>query len=288
MGETNKGRLYILLTAVCFSLGGICVKSITWSSLSINCVRSIISLMMLLAYKKSFKLNFSKTNVLGAVLTALTSILYMLANKLTTAGTTIVLEYIAPILVFLFEVCFRKRDVVFSEVIITFLVFNGCVLSFADNIDMSHIIGNILAICSGFTYAGQLIVMSSNDSNSQDVVIIANGISFLVSLPFLLTDKNLVFSVNNIVWVLILSVFQYGMANIFLSIGSKMVDSVESSLILTIEPILNPIFVLLINGERMGPLAVIGSVLVIASVTFHTIISSKKYNISKKRGEHYD
>lgn len=276
MSETNKGRVYILLTALCFSLGGVCVKSITWSSLSINCVRSIISLAMLLMYKKSFKLDFSKTNILGAILMAASSVFYMLANKLTTAGTTIVLEYIAPILVFLFEVFFRNRKTTFSEVIITFLVFVGCVLSFADNIDMSHIIGNILAICSGFSYAGQLIVMSSDNSNSQDVAIIANGISFLFSLPFLLTDKNLVFDYNNIFWVLILSIFQYGMANLFLSIGSKKLDSVECSLILTIEPIVNPILVMLINGETMGPLAVLGSVLVIASVTIHTITSNRK------------
>lgn len=282
MSEKNWGFVILVLTAFLYGLGGVCVKSITWSALSINCIRSLISLFIFVIYKKSFRIEFSKTNLLGAAFMAASSVFYMLANKLTTAGTTIVLEYIAPILVFLFEVIFRKRKVVLFEALLTLMVFIGCVLSFADNIDMSHILGNIFAIMSGFAYAGQLIVLASNNSNGQDVSIIGNLMSFLFSLPFFLTDAKLSFDYVNIIWILILSIFQYGMANLLLSIGMKKVEKVKASLILTLEPIINPILVYFINGEAMGKLAILGSIIVIVSISVYSIISSDKIETIKE------
>lgn len=264
----TSGRILILCTALLWGLTGVCVKSITWNALSIIAVRSIISLIMLFCIKRSFHLRFTKTNILGAVMMSVTGILYVMAIKLTTAGTAIVLQYMAPILVFLFAVIFRGRRAKTIEVILTLAVFAGCVLSFASSLDFTHVLGNILAVASSFTYAGQIIVMNEQGCDTQDCTIISNGISFLVCLPFLLTD-NLVFDAANIIWLLILSVFQYGLANILFAKGIKLIDSVEASLLLTIEPVFNPIPVAIFCGEYMDILAVIGSAIVIISVALY-------------------
>lgn len=270
--ELNIGRIQLAFTAVLWGLAGVCVKSIEWGSMSLMAARSIISLIMIFIYKRTLKVRFTKTNLLGALLMSATGILYVEAIKLTTAGTAIVLQYIAPILVFLFSVVFQHRKAKLSELLITLAVFGGCVISFADNLDPTKIAGNLLGLASGITFAGQIIVMNRNDSDSDDCLLISNGISFLFCLPFLFTDSHLAFDMKNIVWVLILGIFQYGLANILFSLGIKKVDKIEASLILTIEPIFNPIPVALLGIEKMGALAVVGSAIVIVFVSLYGLL----------------
>lgn len=270
--EHNLGRLFIVLTALLWGLAGVCVKSITWSSFSLMAVRSVISLLMLSAVKKSFKAKLSKANILGAVAMSATGILYVEAIKLTTAGTAIVLQYIAPILVFLYAVIFQKRKAKLSEAVITLAVFGGCVLSFADSLDPTRIVGNILGLLSGITFAAQIIIMNDENSDSDDCLYLSNIISFAICFPLMFFDKNLSFDLKNIVWVLILGIFQYGLANILFSRGIKRVDKIEGSLLLTIEPIFNPIPVAVFCGEKMGKLAICGFAVVVFFVTLYGLL----------------
>jgi len=269
--EKTSGRLLILCTALLWGLTGVCVKSISWGAMSIIAFRSIVSLLMLFIMKRSLRLRFSRTNLLAALMMSITSILYVISIKLTTAGTAIVLQYMAPIWVFLFSVIFRKKRPHIYEILLTFCVFAGCVLSFADTLDFTHVLGNLLAIGSSLTYAAQIILMNSSECDTQDCTIISNGMCFLVCIPFLFTDT-LVWDFQNILWLLILAIFQYGLANILFSIGIKKIDSVEASLLLCIEPVFNPIPVAIFCGEHMGVLALAGSAVVIISVALYTLI----------------
>ncbi|MCQ2462901.1 MAG: DMT family transporter [Clostridia bacterium] len=274
--QHNIGRLLMVTTALLWGLAGVCVKSITWNSMSLMSMRSLISLIMVLAVRRSFKISFTKTNVLGALMISITSILYVLSIKLTTAGTAIVLQYIAPILVFLYSVVFQKKKARLSEALITFAVFVGCVLSFADNLDPTRIVGNLLGLLSGFTFAGQIIITNSEGSDSESSMIMGNAIGFLVCLPFMFFDKGLSFDAKNVIWVLVLGVFQYGLANVLFSKGIKLVDKIEGSLILTIEPIFNPIPVAIFCGEKMGTLAIIGFAVVIIFVTAYGLLPQEQ------------
>ena len=281
--QHNIGRLLMVITAVLWGLAGVCVKSITWSSMSLMSMRSLISLIMVLAAKKSLKISFTKTNVLGALMMSATGILYVQSIKLTTAGTAIVLQYIAPILVFLYSVIFQKKKAKISEALITLAVFAGCVLSFADNLDPTRIVGNLLGLLSGFTFAGQIIIMNAQGSDSESSMIIGNAFSFIACLPFMFFDNNLSFDAKNVIWVLILGIFQYGLANVLFSKGIKLVDKVEASLILTIEPIFNPIPVAIFCNEKMGTLAIIGSAIVIVFVTAYGLLPEISARIDKKK-----
>ncbi len=268
---SGAAKAVLVLTAVLWGLAGVCVKSITWSSLSIMAVRSFISLIMVLAVKRSFRVRFTRANVLGAAAMCATGILYMQAIKLTTAGTAIVLQYTAPIFVLLYSVIFKKKKMRVSEIIIALAVFGGCVLSFADDLDPTMFLGNVLGLASGLTFAVQIIVMNG-EGDSVDSMVIGNGLSFLICLPFMFFDPSLTFTASNVVWVLVLSVFQYGLANVLFSYAIPKVDGVEGSLILMIEPVFNPIPVAFICGEMMGPLAIAGSIIVIVFIALYAAL----------------
>lgn len=270
--EQTKGRFYIIGTALLWGLAGVCVKSIPWNSLSIMASRCGIGILMFGALRKSFKIHFNKYTLFGAVMMSITGILYMMSIKLTTAATAIVLQYTAPIFVFLYSVIFQKRKAKLSETLIVLLVFGGCVLSFVGELDPTKMLGNILGILSGVSFAAQIIAFSEKRADSNDGMYLSNIISFITCLPFMFFDKNMAFSPKIIFWVLVLGIFQYGLANIFYAKGCQIVNKIETSLLLTIEPVFNPIPVLLITGEMPGPLALVGFVIVIAGVTLYGVL----------------
>ena len=262
----------MVLAAILWGLAGICVKAVSWSSMSLIAARSVLSLLILFGIKRSFTLRFTKGNILGAAFMSATGMLYVQSIKMTTAGTAIVLQYIAPILVLLYMVLFRHRKVRLSEILITVAVFSGVVLSFADSLDPGRVVGNTLGLMSGFTFAAQIIMMSREGTDTMDSLIISCILSFFFALPFMLRDPNLVWDARNILWVLFFGICQYGIANALFGYGIRRLDNVEASLILTIEPVFNPIPVAVILGERMGTLAILGSVIVIFFVTLYGLL----------------
>lgn len=269
--EKNIGRLQLLGAALLWGLAGVCVKSISWGPLPIIAVRSFISVLLLFAAKGSLRLQINRPNLLGALAMSATSLLYVTAIKLTTAGTAIVLQYMAPILVFLYSVLFQHRRPRLIQMLLTLSVFAGCVLSFLDNLDFSHVLGNLLAVASAFTFAAQLLVMNSEECSTQDSLILGCLISFAAALPFCFSAP-LDWSLKNLFWLGILAVFQYGLANLLFSAGIKKTGSVEAALLLSIEPVFNPILVAIICGEKMTVFAVCGAALVILSVTLYNIL----------------
>ena len=276
LSDRNKGRFYIVLTALLWGLAGVCVKSIPWSPFTIMSARCAISMLIIGIGRRSFKMHVNKKTLLGAAAESLTGILYMAAIKLTTAATAIVLQYTAPVLVFLYTTAVQKVKPRLSRVLITLCVFGGCALSFADELAPGNLLGNLLGLASGFTFAAQIIIFSDEKADAGSGVMLSNLMSFLVCLPFFFFDKNLDFSGKTIFWVLVLGVFQYGLANLCYSRGCSRLSQTETSLLLTIEPIFNPIPVWLVTGEMPGPLALIGFAVVIAGVTAHTVLSGKE------------
>ncbi len=286
ISEHTKGRLLIVGTALCWGLAGVCVKSIPWNPFSIMASRCLICTLILFIDRRGRKLHITKKTLAGALFESLTGILYMSSIKLTTAATAIVLQYTAPILVFLFTVLFRKVKPKPAQAAIVAAVFGGCALSFADSLSGASLFGNLLGLASGVTFAGQIIVFSDPDTNSADGIVLSNAISFLVCFPFCFFDRALVFTPQTVFWVLILGVFQYGLANLFYTHGCQKIGSVETSILLTLEPIFNPIPVWIVTGEKMGPLALAGFVIVVAGVALYgalPAIEAKRRPVSAKK-----
>ncbi len=270
--QQSTGRLYILLTALLWGLAGVCVKSIPWSSISIMASRCFIGIIMFAMVRKSFKLKFNRYTLFGAIMMSITGILYMMSIKLSTAATAIVLQYTAPIFVFLYHVIFKKRKAKLSETIIVITVFGGCLLSFIDELDPTRLLGNILGLLSGISFAAQIIGFGDKRADSNEGMYLSNIISFVVCMPFMFFDKNMGFSPEIIFWVLVLGIFQYGLANIFYAKGCQRINEIETSLILTVEPVFNPIPVFLVTKELPGPLAIVGFFVVILGITAYALL----------------
>src|SRR5690348_3811489 len=94
--ERTKSIAFLLMAAILWSSGGILIKLVHWNPVAIAGTRSLISASVVLIYLKKPKLTWSKPQMGGALAYATTVILFVTANKLTTAANAILLQFTAP------------------------------------------------------------------------------------------------------------------------------------------------------------------------------------------------
>ena len=272
----RRGTLCVFLSAVLYSIGGLCMKFIPWNGISINGGRNIIALMVIGAYLLLTKhpLRFNRSVALGAVCVSGTNILFCLANKMTTSANAIVLQFTAPIFVLLLSVLIWKKKPKKPDLITCAIVLAGVVCFFLDALEMGGMLGNILALVSGLSYAGVFLLNEMPEGDPICSVFWGDVLSVIIGLPFLLGET--AFPPTAIVSLVILGAFQVGLAYILICIGLKTTPPVTASLISGIEPVLNPILVAVFYGETIGPMALVGAVIVIGSVVAYNAIDAKQ------------
>ncbi len=274
LSDNNKGNLYILLTAFLWSTGGILIKYIPMNALAINGSRSVIAFLCFCIYRKSIKIKINKTIVLAALSLVLTNILYVAANKLTTAANAIVLQYTAPIFVLLWDCIYRKQMPKKRQCLIVAMAFLGMILFFCDQLEGGYLLGNILAILAGLCFSGVFFINSLPSSSSEDSSMLAFVIASMVSIPFLGDVRDL----DSTGWIalLILGIFQLALAYVLFAKGSKLTSPVSASLIGLLEAILNPLWVFLAFQEKIGRFALVGALVLMGAVVLNIIYGKKK------------
>ncbi len=271
----RKGTLLVFLAAVLFSMGGLLVKIIPWTAMPLNGSRCLVSVCVLAVYMKltRHKLVINRAVLLGAVCSFGTNILYTIANKMTTAANTIVLQFTAPVFIILFMWLFFNEKPRKLDVITCFFVFSGIVCFFVDSMSAGNMIGNILALLSGITYAGVFMMNTFKGSDPLSSVIIGHSMGAIIGFPFVVRQTE--FTLPIIAGILILGVFQMALAYIFLTTGLLSTPPVTASLVSGIEPILNPVLVAVFYHEYIGAVSIAGAVIVIGSILVYDIIKGK-------------
>jgi drug/metabolite transporter (DMT)-like permease len=277
--QRTTGILLLISAALCWSLGGVLIKWVQWNPMAIAGMRSFIAAIVVFAAFPRMRMTITATTLWGAVAYAGVMITFVAATKLTTAANAILLQYTAPAWVALFGTWFLKERTKRSDWLIIILVMAGMALFFLDELTLAGRWGNIIALISGFFFAWVILVTrKQRDGSSVLSVVLGNILAGLIGLPFMFGTAP---DAKGWVGLLILGVIQMGMAYVFLVKGLRYVPALEASLILLIEPVLNPVWVLLTLGERPGLLSVLGGVVILGSVTLRALLP---YFKEKKNG----
>ncbi len=139
---------------------------------------------------------------------------------------------------------------------------------------MGGMLGNILALISGLTYAGVFLLNDMPDSDPISSVFWGDVCSAVLGLPFLLQETD--FTATTLTSLVILGAFQVGLAYTLMCEGLKTTPAVTASLVSGIEPVLNPILVAIFYHEMIGPLSFVGAVIVVGAVISYNVIRSRK------------
>ncbi|MBR5533422.1 MAG: EamA family transporter [Ruminiclostridium sp.] len=274
--SSRKGLLFVFIAAVLFSIGGLCVKVIPWNAMAINSFRNIISVVLLLIFAKvtGQKFKFTSGVLVGAVCMCGVTTLYAMANKLTTAANTILLQFTAPVFVILaMWLVFHERPKRL-DVITCIAVFGGVACFFLDSLGSGSLLGDALALLSGVAYAGVFMMNKFPGGDPLSAVILGHAMGAVIGFPWLVRET--AFTGTALAAAVVLGVFQLGVAYMFFTTGIRTAPPVSACLVAGIEPILNPVLVAVVLGEMISPLSLVGGAIVFVSIMVYNVLSSRQ------------
>ncbi len=273
INQRTQAVLLLAATAFLWSLGGVLIKWVSLPPLAVAGLRSAIALPVLLLYFRRQAVNFSAIQMIGGVSYAATVILFVYANKLTTAGNAILLQYTAPVYVALFSGWLLNERIRWFDWAAIAVLLCGMVMFFIDTLSPGEMTGNVLAIVSGMSFAALVLFMRrQKDASPAGSAILGNLLTALICLPWMGESFP---SQTDWIALLLLGVFQLGLSYICYAVAIKKVTALEGILIPMLEPVLNPLWAFLFLGERLGLWALLGGFFVILSIIFRGIMNSR-------------
>ncbi len=256
--------LLLLAAALLWSLGGVLIKSIDWAPMAIAGGRSAIAIPLMLLFVGRPQFTFSKAQIGGAIGYALTVALFVIATRMTTAANAIFLQYTAPIYVALVGRWYLGERTLRIDWLVIAIALGGIALFFFDRLTVSGFRGNLIALASGMAFASVAIFLRKEKGGSPaTAIILGNIIVALVGLPFMLQSP---LGPGGGWRLLLLGTLQLGFPYVLYATAIKHVTALEATLIPLLEPVLNPLWVMLTLGERPGPWAIVGATLVLGAV----------------------
>jgi drug/metabolite transporter (DMT)-like permease len=280
MSSLPLRRFQILAAAVLFSTGGAAVKATTLSAWQVACFRSGVAALVLILFMPAWRQLWRPRSLLVGGAYAVTMICFVLGNKLTTAANTIFLQATAPIYLLVLGPLLLRERVRREDLALTAAIGAGMALLFAGTGVASTTApdprtGNLVGVLLGISWALTILGLRWLGRNKRDrdpagsAVVAGNLIAFLVCLPLALPVSEAV--VQDWLVVCFLGAFQIGLAYVCLTRGVRGVSALEASLLLLLEPVLNPVWAWLAHGERPGPWAVAGCAIILAATLLRTL-----------------
>lgn len=276
-------RLQVLAAALLFSTGGAAIKACSFDGLQVASLRSGIAALALPLLLGAARRGWGRPRTwLVGVAYAATLVLFVTSTKLTTAANAIFLQSTAPLWIlalgpWLLAERFRGRDLAFLGVAAAGLaaLFAGTAPPSATAPDPAT--GNLLALASSVTWALTIVGLRwlerSGERGGLAAAAAGNLVAFVVVLPWAWPIP----AAGALDWLTLgwLGVFQIGLAYLFLTRGLGRVAALEASLLLLVEPVLNPLWTWLVHNENPGGWPVAGGALVLAAITVKALADAR-------------
>jgi DME family drug/metabolite transporter len=276
MTPRSSARLQLLAAAFLFSTGGAAIKAAGMNGWQIACFRSGIAAVALLLMIPAARRGWTRQAALVGVAYAGCLVLFVLANRLTTAANTIFLQSTAP-LYLLFLAPWLLHEPVRREDLGFMLAVGAGLALFFVGVEQPAVTapdpvrGNLLALASGFCWAlaiAGLRWLSRDKARGSPIAAVVSGniTAFLISLPMALPVGS--HGVGD--WAIMgyLGIFQIGLAYVFVTRAIQRIPALEASVILLLEPVLNPVWAWVVQRETPGAWALLGGAIILGATTY--------------------
>lgn len=275
MKNTNRGIIYIVISMVLFSTGGLFIKLIDANAFTITFGRALIAGLIFLPFIQWKKIRISKSYVMLVIAYCYLCIMFVTTTKMTTAANAIILQCTAPLWLYLFYVVVKGKKITTRDLVPRIFILLGIVAILGES-DGGNLFGNLLALSNGIAYAFVQYNMEKDYPFSDASVIGLNNIVLCLAILVLL-PQNLAFSgltLQGWLGIIFLGVFQIGVSYLFFFKGVRLISALKASIVSLLEPILNPIFVFVFVGEMPATVSLIGFGIIFFGI-FLTMIPDK-------------
>lgn len=289
-GFGSSPLLLVLAAALLWSTGGLFIKWTTLSAFELSLGRSLLAAVTVAIFTRREGFGFNRITAISSILYAALLLLFVFATKQTTSANAIFLQYTAPIYVLIFEPLIYKEKFRLVDALVVAVCIVGMSLFFVGKLRPEDVSGNLAALASGLCFAFYFLLLRharSREVNRASSVIYGNLLIVFITLVITLTNAESRAAISNInardsAIVLYLGVVQIGLAYTLFTYGmARGVRSLDAGIVGYIEPVLNPLWVFLVLGERPSGWALIGGAIIISAVIAHTIWGARKAKVKR-------
>ncbi len=262
IAEHRKGIIAIILAAMLWSTGGVFVKLLPQDAYTILSYRSMLAAAVFFAFFRKQVFQMNGRAWLNALFYCLLVLSFVVSTKMTTAANSILLQYTGTIYVLLAEPYFFKLKMERVNVVTIVICLLGMVILVAGDLETGSMMGNLIAFLSGFLMAALFIGQRLNGPERQPGSIFWGNVMMAgLGLPWLLQSPVPTFTeAAMLCW---LGILQLGLGFVLFTYGLKRVLAIEGALLAMLEPILNPVWVLIFYREKPSKGAIIGGLLIV-------------------------
>lgn len=275
-------RSKIIAAAVLFSTGGAAIKFCSFGGWQLAAYRATLSMATILIVLPEARRGWSWRTLVVGLAYAATTLLYVQANKHTTAASAIFLQSTSPLFILMLapwllgEHASRRDIVQIAVMAIGFVLFFAGMdqpSATAPNPALGNILASICAVAWAFTVIGYRWLAARRTSIATAAVagnLTAALIAFIMAQP-LDAGRPADWGV-----VVFLGVCQLGIPYLFLTRAIPQVRAIEVSLFLLIEPVLNPIWAWLVHGETPGAATLAGGVVILGVTVIRATLDARQ------------
>ena len=222
---------------------------------------------------------------MGALLYVSISLSFFTALTMAPAGLVVILLYLFPAFVTLLAAIFQKKPVTLFSLIALLLSFIGIVFIVGPGSGKGQILGILLAILAAFGFAIFLIlshksILKAGAFPATTVVTFSAGIVF----GGIVAVKGVQFPVTTAGWVYAVAVAMIPTVLGFVTLfaGLKRVEPPNAAIILTLDPVIAVVLAVVILGETMTPVKILGGAMILSAVVL--LARSEINKVSKRHG----
>lgn len=267
--------LFVLAAALLWSTGGLFIKATPLGAYELSFGRSLLAALTVafLTRREGFRAN--GVTLVAAALYAALLVLFVVANKLTTAANAIFLQYTAPVYVLLLEPVFYRERFRRSDAFVVLACVVGMSLFFVGQLRPQDVAGNLTALASGLCFAFFMLLLRhprAGRVNRASSVIYGNLILCVATAPAFAGAAGEL-TARDLLIVAYLGVVQIGLAYTLFTAGiARGVRALDAGVVGYIEPMLNPVWVFLFLGERPSRWAMAGGAIIVTAVLAHAVM----------------
>lgn len=280
-------RIEVLAAAVLFSTGGAAIKAAgSMTGWQVASYRSGVAALALLILLRQARRGFRPATWLVGGGYAATLILFVQSTKMTTAANAIFLQSTAPLYLILLgplvlKEPVRRRDLGFLAALAVGLSFFFVGGEAPQATAPDPVRGNLLGIASGVAWACTVTGLrwlgrdTGRGSNGGALAAVASGnvLAFAFCLPWAVAGPG--GGVSDWLVIAYLGVFQIGLAYVFMTRGLEKVRALEAALLLSVEPVLNPVWAWIVHGERPSRWALAGGAVIVAATVANGLVAAR-------------
>ncbi len=275
--DTTRGALLVALAALLWSSSGLFIKVLPLGALQIAFARSLVAaLAMAAVVRLRGGRPFPRPDGLSLVCAlsyAGVLILFVAATKLTTAANAIFLQFSAPIYLVFLEPWVTGRALRARDLAAVGLCLGAMGLFFVGRLGAGSLVGNLLGVTSGlclalFSLTLKLLRERRPGVDPISAIILGNLLVAALCAPLALRGFSPSLPQAGI--LLYLGLFQIGLAYLLFNAGMRHLTATAAVVTGTLEAVLNPVWVFLGVGERPSPWALLGGLLILATICWYT------------------